>query len=1057
MRALKLLEMRSKSVFFLISLLASNYIQSQLEKRSSYDVKSPNVSDFIRYGNIPVKMYTGELDFSLPLLKQDDIDLSLSYNSCGFIPNKRSGIVGLNWNVNGLGIITRELKGIPDDHIGSPGTIGGVNGRTGHGFMVGLQYLKNAGAILPNGGITDNPVVIDYEIRHRDAGGGISDSFETTPDIFHFNINGLSGKFFMTSDGKIKVISNSPNIVTVDISNLNFQPYTVNCSPINSSEFKLIDDQGNKYYFGGESKYLEYSLSYNKASQGTDGESTNPIINAWHIKRIEYYNGNITNYNYQDDEIINGSTSFCNSNPAASWFKVSRSLPLYKRLFFITESVNDSRSMITQNGITNSTGGMGNIYTLHKKVFLESITGNNFNIYFTYSPQGFFFNNNPILFSFFKNIDEYKLDKITLQCGSQVIKELNFTYSLKGGNTNAGSYPRLFLDSFHETGKSPYQFEYHILPSQNLPVPSTCAIDFWSFFNGKLTNDAPPFGYAQLIPQSITDSNGNETFISEVRNSNFDFSKIGMLKKVIYPTKGYSEFEYEPHTYSKRLDRKSNNNFLPALVAIQGQAGGIRIKKIIDFDGLQATNIKEYLYSNLDNSSSGILMQWPRTGLVYNYQTNCASCWHNGMWFDGYYTNSDIAKSQSSSINMNSIENSVMTYSRVIEKTTNNGYKIYNFKGYANYPDDNNYSNLTKLLKAGNLCGDVLNETFSPENLVKNFYVLPNDRSIERGKLENILIYDNNNNLLVKEEYFYNTDINRFNSYSQFGVESNTWWYKAKQYYYNDFLTEKKITEFTAAGNIITTIKSTYISAPSYNTTLISNQDILLKKSITTSINNEELETRYQYPWDIYANTTTEYADFINANITIPLRESVFRNNVKINENFTEYKKDVTTGNKLLPKNIYSAKFPNSFSNIPNIGNLEKKSTIDFYDNRGNVLQYTLENGVPVTLIWGYNQSLLIAKIENATKAQVQTALSISDLNAINETNMATIDALRTNISFSNSSITTYTHKPLVGILTIKDSKGDIQTYEYDANSRLKIIKDRDGKILNEYQYHYKN
>ena len=1034
---------------------------SQTEKRGSYDVKSPNVSDFIRYGNIPVKMYTGELDFSIPLLKQDDIDLSLSYNSSGFIPNKRSGIVGLNWNINGIGMISRAVRGIPDDHIGAPSSDPGVNGRTSHGFMVGIQYLKNAGATLPNGSVTDNPIVLNYEIRHRDASGGMADSFETTPDIFYFNINGLSGKFFMTSDGKIKVISNSPNIITVDISNFNFQPYTVNCSPINLSEFKLMDDKGNKYFFGGESKYLEYSLSYNKSSQSADAFASNPIINTWYIKRIEYYNGNITNYNYQDDQISNGLTDFC-TNPAASWFKGSRILPYYKRLFFMTESVNDSRSMVNQNGITNPTGGIGNIYTLHKKAFLESIAGNNFSINFTYTPQGIFFNNNPNLYAYFKNIDEYKLSNIKLQYGNQIITNIDLTYSIKGGTTSAGSYPRLFLDKVQEIGKPPCQFEYDILPTQYLPIPSTCAVDFWGFYNGKLSNDPVAGSIPLLIPQSTVDANGDETFTSNIRNSNFNFAKIGMLKKVIYPTGGYSEFEYEPHTYGKRLERKSIGNFLPALYDVSGQVGGTRIKKISDFDGKQLTNVKEYLYSTTNNSSSGILMQWPRLQFVYNYQSNAPSCLFNGVGYDGYNNNYSVAKIQSSSINMNSIENSVMSYSRVVEKTINNGYKVFNFKDYINYPDNNDFLNLVKLVRAGNLCGNILQETFSPENLVKNFYVLFNDRSIERGKIENTMIYDNNNNLKVKEEYLYNTDSNRFNLNSQYAGESNTWWYKSKQYYFNDYLTQKKSTTYSSSGNILNTENYIYNTAPSYSTT-ISAQNVLSKKNSVTSINNQLLETQYKYPWDAYSTTSANYLNFVNANIATSIGESQYRNSVKLSEKFTVYAKDATTNNLLLPKNEYAVKFPNSLPTVTDVGTLERKFTYDSYDTKGNVTQYTTENGVPVSLIWGYNQSQLIAKLENVTYSSIPSA-TISDLQTKSNADIdvsteqilqSSLNSLR--ISFPNAMVTTYTYNPLVGITTIIDAKGDFIKYNYDSVGRLINVMDKDGKVLKENIYQYKN
>ena len=53
--------------------------------------------------------------------------------------------------------------------------------------------------------------------------------------------------------------------------------------------------------------------------------------------------------------------------------------------------------------------------------------------------------------------------------------------------------------------------------------------------------------------------------------------------------------------------------------------------------------------------------------------------------------------------------------------------------------------------------------------------------------------------------------------------------------------------------------------------------------------------------------------------------------------------------------------------------------------------------------------------------------------------------------------VTTYTYKPLVGISSITDPKGYITTYEYDELNRLKFVKDRDGNIISENIYKYKN
>jgi YD repeat-containing protein len=53
--------------------------------------------------------------------------------------------------------------------------------------------------------------------------------------------------------------------------------------------------------------------------------------------------------------------------------------------------------------------------------------------------------------------------------------------------------------------------------------------------------------------------------------------------------------------------------------------------------------------------------------------------------------------------------------------------------------------------------------------------------------------------------------------------------------------------------------------------------------------------------------------------------------------------------------------------------------------------------------------------------------------------------------------ITTYTHDPLIGVTSMTDPREDTVYYRYDAFNRLIEVKDRDGNILSENTYNYKN
>lgn len=73
----------------------------------------------IKYGDMNTNLYTGTVSLSIPVYTYKDEDfeipVSLDYSYNGLVPNQSVGMVGMGWNMTCGGVITREIRGIPDD------------------------------------------------------------------------------------------------------------------------------------------------------------------------------------------------------------------------------------------------------------------------------------------------------------------------------------------------------------------------------------------------------------------------------------------------------------------------------------------------------------------------------------------------------------------------------------------------------------------------------------------------------------------------------------------------------------------------------------------------------------------------------------------------------------------------------------------------------------------------------------------------------------------------------------------------------------------------------
>lgn len=991
-------------------------------------MKSPQSYAFEKYGNVPVNLYTGAIDLKIPIAsigdKEADISAVLSYDSSGFIPHKKSDIAGIGWSMLMGGRITRKMNLIPDEYVGNPTSTGTSNNPYGqalnlHGFLKGINVnspTSNTAAYNLNGTGTGHTNGDEWLM------GSDAQAYEGEPDEFNFNAMGLSGKFMIGNDGNVLVESSDPNI-KVDLSQMAIYGNQGFCVPP-ISVISLTDGKGNKYIFGGDLSKYEISYTYSiEPDYPNNGYNGHPMINSFSLSKIILANKKEIIFNYEEGTLFDDT--FCN---LSNWDNLRDNSKILSMDSYTQDGGKSDSWQDCNNGCSSSelfTVSVGpsdkTSFSLLKKSVLKSIKYEDDEIKINYVDTGY-----PIvhytLSPFYANrsFNEWVIGSVETYHKNLLITKQDFSYEHLGG-----TFKRPFLKSIQNINSNQvYKFEYS--KTDNLPAYYTKGIDHWGYWNGLDSN-------VSLSPFDTYTNYGDYTLNNTFRDPNAEKYNVALLSKVVYPTKGFSVFEYEPQVYGKRIERIASTAFLPTLTNNGGLAGGARIKRVLsrDENGVLSSD-KEYKYTTtLDGtSSSGILMTWPR----YFYYIQMA--------FGGIFR--QLYLRASSNVQVTSLDSYNVGYSKVFEVENGKGYIENEFSTYETNPDLINPD-------AGNYTQSTANVTnIHPINLyanLKNMY--GTDKSILRGK-PLVQKYFSQTDLInpikkVEYEYYDNMEYNPNNStdnnnYVSVNHSSGVWTQAYRRFMNSSQIKKITTTEYLGNTPIITKSENIFDSPLNLN----------LSKTNNTSSDNSVTQTSYTYP--------TGSTPLVTANMVgIPLITEVKKDGKTISKVETKYENP--SPSELFPSAIISYDLKTQSINYTDV-------LYDKYDNKGNLQQYTTKDGISTTVIWGYNQTKPIAKIVGAKLSDIQQSLidgiinaSIIDDAAIPNNDessfLGILDNFRKDVSLSNYQITTYTYDPLIGVRSITPPSGIRESYSYDSANRLKNVKDINGNILKEYKYNY--
>ena len=994
-------------------------------------------------------MFTGTAQFNIPLyqLKSNklSVPISLNYSTNGVKVDQIASWVGMGWSLNAGGVITRMVRDRADE----------ISDR------------------MSFEGIVDQ-LDIDPQLMERIIMDTDNEEIDTEPDLYSYNFNGQNGKFIIDTDGFPRLIPHQD--ITLEV---------IGSGALRT--FEITTKGGVKYYFGEKEQGASTNTSVEKTrSQNSEAEGREGLTDyytAWYLTRIVHPTGDVISFKYTHHTAQYDSGVFQSYNRGV-------------------QNPNCSDCSIGNYSTSTTEISVGMSY-------LTEINTNNILITFESSLR-----TGGIGFYAQYNLDAIKIiDKSNSIIGQ--IFNFNYDYStntVKRSLKSPLTTKRLFLSGLIETGTditSPKEYSFSYNSINNLPSRLSFSQDHWGYYNGANNSDnfMPLPSYLSTYFWGFTGAN---------REPNWNYSIYGSLNKISYPTGGTSEIDYEAQEY---WDGSLSQHV---------ETGGIRVKRITTKESDTSTpKIERYYYGNLNdlNKSSSTIPYTPNYHNVTSFEGGCnnptITCtvhhlssnsnnhlynvggshiayhsvvksygenFENGGEYFKYRATVDspgVIHEGGEIVPGSSYTNTGWNSGTLLEKRTLRKNSLGGFitlkredylYSYETESDPNNEVRNSDLFKAG-----VIKRKHTPYNWGAGGTFIYCDQSNVNSKT---WLWDwectTNHKHWWASGFFWegykcariDANNNKVYAYNPcYGEDPNAGIYKQNWAIMGDFeitlydviskwhyLKQKTITQYDEDG--LNPITSTIDYE--YDNVLHSQ----ISKTITINSKGDSVVQKSFYPLDYDYTSISEFQPLVEnyfKGVPIDIRQEI--NGKLTSGNLFKYNDDGQVIEFHQATSELGSNLAFSDTNPYSYG--EEKFTIDYNVATGNIEEYYRENDVSTVLLWAYNNTYPVAKIQNTTLSEVITAMNSVSTTFIDDLGVeldkaivgGRLEELRTTLTLdSNTSeamVSTYVYDPLIGVVMQTAPNGLTTHYQYDDFNRLKAILNNDEDVIQYINYNY--